>query len=56
MEIITLYEYPLDIAFELEQFILSEVDRYKPSKMFGGYTECFKSINTSYFENTELTA
>ena len=56
VEIITLYEYPLDIAFELEQFILSEVDRYKPSKMFGGYTECFKSINTSYFENTELTA
>ena len=56
VEIITLYEYPLDIAFELEQFILSEVARYKPSKMFGGYTECFKSINTSYFENTELTA
>lgn len=37
-------ELPLDLAYELEQFILSVITPYKPKNKFSGHTECFKSI------------
>lgn len=43
VEVLDMTEYTLDLAFELEQFVLSTCSRYKPLVKFGGYTECFQS-------------
>ena len=50
--IIQVIDGTLEDMYELEQLILSSVDRYEPQTYFAGHTECFKSsINLQ-----ELTA
>lgn len=42
-KIVQIFEGSVEEMFELEQLILSSVDKYKPAHYFGGHTECFKS-------------
>lgn len=45
-ELIEFYSHPSPVfIMDLERKLLSLVDKYKPSKSFGGYSECLLDIN-----------